>query len=153
MDIENILKTNSNLSLSKKAIINLLYTHAIINNILNDALKPFDISLQQFHVLRILRSQNDKPISLETLQELMTNKMSNTTRLVDKLIKKGYVIKEINKTNRRKIDITITQEGLNITETIDKVMDGTEEEIIGSLTNNETHDLIRLLGKVRLIAN
>src|SRR5690606_8925103 len=128
-------------------------THAIINNILNDALKPFDISLQQFHVLRVLRAQNEKPITLETLQELMTNKMSNTTRLIDKLIKKEYVEKNINKTNRRKIDIAISQEGLKILGIIDKVMDGTEKKIIGSLTNNETHDLIRLLGKVRLIAN
>lgn len=152
MDIENILET-SNLSLSKKTVISLLYTHAIINNILNDALKPFDISLQQFHVLRVLRAQNEKPITLETLQELMTNKMSNTTRLIDKLIKKEYVEKNINKTNRRKIDIAISQEGLKILGIIDKVMDGTEKKIIGSLTNNETHDLIRLLGKIRLIAN
>lgn|SRR5690606_4614899 len=152
MDIENILET-SNLSLSKKTVISLLYTHAIINNILNDALKPFDISLQQFHVLRVLRAQNEKPITLETLQELMTNKMSNTTRLIDKLIKKEYVEKNINKTNRRKIDIAISQGGLKILDIIDKVMDGTEKKIIGSLTNNETHDLIRLLGKVRLIAN
>jgi len=152
MDIENILET-SNLSLSKKTVISLLYTHAIINNILNDALKPFDISLQQFHVLRVLRAQNEKPITLETLQELMTNKMSNTTRLIDKLIKKEYVKKNINKTNRRKIDIAISQGGLKILDIIDKVMDGTEKKIIGSLTNNETHDLIRLLGKVRLIAN
>lgn len=152
MDIENILET-SNLSLSKKTVISLLYTHAIINNILNDALKPFDISLQQFHVLRVLRAQNEKPITLETLQELMTNKMSNTTRLIDKLIKKEYVEKNINKTNRRKIDIAISQGGLKILDIIDKVMDGTEKKIIGSLTNNETHDLIRLLGKIRLIAN
>ena len=153
MDIENIIKSNSNLSLSKRAVISLLYTHGILNNVLNDALKPFDISLQQYHVLRILRSQNEKAITLEALQELMTNKMSNTTRLNEKLIKKGYVKKNINKTNRRKIDIIITQEGLNILNIIDNVMDGTEKDIIGPLTDNETHELIRLLGKVRLIAD
>ena len=79
--------------------------------------------------------------------------MSNTTRLVDKLITKGLVNKEVNKTNRRKIDITISQEGLNTLEVIDKLMDETEKSIIGPLTDNEIHDLIRLLGKVRLIAN
>src|SRR5690606_13267155 len=153
MDIENILKNNSDLSLSKKAVISILYTNGVLNNILNDALKPFDISLQQFNVLRVLRSRKEKPISLETLQELMINKMSNTTRLIDKLNKKGYVEKNINKINRRKIDITISQEGLNLTGIIDKSIDGTEKKIIGSLTIDETHDLIRLLGKVRLIAN
>lgn len=153
MNVENILKTNLNLSLTKKAVISLLYTHGILSNVLNDALKPFDISLQQYHVLRILRSQNGNPITLETLQELMTNKMSNTTRLVDKLIKKGYVHKEINKVNRRKIDITISQQGLDILVVIDNSMDDTEKNIIGPLTDNETQELIRLLGKVRLIAD
>jgi DNA-binding MarR family transcriptional regulator len=153
MDIEDILKSNSGFSLHRKAMISIIYTNGIVNNILNDALKPFDISLQQFNVLRILLRQKGEPISLEKLHQLMLNKMSNTTRLVDKLIIKGLVNKEVNKTNRRKIDITISQEGLNTLEAIDKLMDETEKSIIGPLTDNEIHDLIRLLGKVRLIAN
>ena len=153
MNIESVLKINSDLPLSKKAVINLLYTYGIVNKVLNDVLKPFDISIQQFNVLRILRGQREKPIALETLQELMINKMSNTTRLIDKLILKKYVKKKINKTNRRKIDITITQEGLKFLQIIDTLIDSTEKNIISSLTDNETKELIRLLGKVRLIAN
>jgi DNA-binding MarR family transcriptional regulator len=153
MHIEYILKPNSGFSLRRKAVISILYTNGTVINILNDTLKPFDISLQQFNVLRILLRQKGEPISLERLHELMLNKMSNTTRLVDKLIKKGLVNKEVNKTNRRKIDITISQEGLKTLEVIDKLMDETEKNIIGPLTDNETDELIRLLGKVRLIAN
>jgi len=153
MHIESILKISSDLSLSKKAVINVLFTYGIINKTLNDVLKPFDISIQQFNVLRILRGQHEKPISLETLQELMINKMSNTTRLIDKLIKKKYVKKNINKTNRRKIDITITHEGLKLLDIVDAIIESTEKKIIGSLTDEETQELIRLLGKVRLIAN
>ncbi|WP_111309693.1 MarR family winged helix-turn-helix transcriptional regulator [Confluentibacter sediminis] len=152
MNIESILKINSDLSLSKKAIINLLYTYGVINKTLNDVLKPFDISIQQFNVLRILRGQNEKPISLEVLQELMIHKMSNTTRLIDKLIKKEYVTKNTNETNRRKIDIYITKEGLKLLDIIDKLIDSTEKKIVSSLTDGETKEFIRLLGKIRLIA-
>lgn len=155
MDIEKILRTNSklNLSLPKKAVINVLLTHGTINNALNNALKPFDISIQQFNVLRILRGQEKHTANLETVQDRMVSKMSNTSRLIDKLVKKGHVIKKTNKTNRRKIDITITQEGLKFLETIDKIIDRTEEHLTSSLTENEIKELIRLLGKIRLIAN
>ena len=153
MSIESVLKINSDLPLSKKAVINLLYTYGIVNKSLNDVLKPFDISIQQFNVLRILRGQHEKPITLETVQELMINKMSNTTRLIDKLILKKYVEKKINKINRRKIDITITQEGLKLLDIIDTLIDSTEKNIMSSLSDDETKELIRLLGKIRLIAN
>ena len=151
--IEDILKTKKDLSLSKKTVINLLYTYGYINNKLNNVLKPFEISIQQFNVLRILRGQNSTPVSLSTVQERMINKMSNTTRLIDKLIKKDYVRKEINKHNKRKIDITITKKGLTFLGQIDSIIDSTEQDIVSSLTNGETLELIRLLGKVRLIAN
>jgi len=152
MEIEDLLKTNSDLPLSKKAVVSILYTNSFVNNILNDVLKPFDISIQQFNVLRILRGQHGAPASLETVQDLMVNKMSNTTRLIDKLIKKGFVKKTINKKNRRKIDITISKEGLNLLDIIDKLIDDAEKKIIDSLKKEEVQQLIKLLGKVRLIA-
>lgn len=148
MNIENILKTSSNLPLQKKAVVSILYTYGIINGTLNDVLKPYDISIQQFNVLRILRGQKGKPASLATIQERMINNMSNTTRLVDKLIKKGHVNKQINLQNKRKIDITITPQGLDFLDKIDNLIDSTENNIISSLTKDETLELIRLLGKL-----
>ena len=153
MEIEKILKISSNLPLSKQVVVNFLFTSGIVNRKLNDVLKPFDISIQQFNVLRILRGQKGKPITLAKVQERMINKMSNTTRLVDKLIKKGYVLKQANKNNKRKIDITITQEGLLFLSEISNLIDNTEQNIISSLTKDEAYNLIRLLEKVRLIAN
>ena len=153
MSIENVLKTSSNLTLSKKVVVNVLFTYGIINGKLNEVLKPYDISIQQFNVLRILRGQKGKSTSLATVQERMINKMSNTTRLIDKLIKKDLVNKEANKSNKRKIDITITALGLNYLEDIDTLIDSTELKIIEDLSNSEAQELIRLLGKIRLIAN
>ncbi|WP_298237028.1 MarR family transcriptional regulator [uncultured Algibacter sp.] len=153
MKIESILKTSSNLPLSKKVVVNILYTYGIINGKLNDVLKPFDVSIQQFNVLRILRGQNGNPASLSIVQERMINKMSNTTRLIDKLIKKKYVEKEINEKNKRKVNIIITSQGIDFLSKIDYLIDSTEQDIVKSLTKDETLELIRLLGKIRLIAN
>lgn len=153
MEIEKILKTTSNLPLSKQVVVNFLFTYGIVNGKLNDVLKPFGVSIQQFNVLRILKGQKEKPITLTEVQERMINKMSNTTRLVDKLIKKGFVLKQINRKNKRKIDITITKEGLLFLDEISLLIDSTEQNIISSLTNDEAYNLIRLLDKIRLIAN
>ncbi|TXG38924.1 MarR family winged helix-turn-helix transcriptional regulator [Seonamhaeicola maritimus] len=153
MEIEKILKITSNLPLSKGVVVNLIYTACIVNKELNIVLKPYGISLQQFNVLRILRGQKGNSVTLATIQERMIAKMSNTTRLVDKLKKKGYVQKELNKENKRKIDITITREGLELLDKIDTLINSAEKKIISSLTDYEAYDLIRLLEKIRLIAD
>jgi DNA-binding MarR family transcriptional regulator len=149
MKIEQILKTSSQLPSSKKIVVSILYSSGQLSNILNSILKPFDISLQQFNVLRILRGQQNKPVSLTIVQERMISKMSNTTRLIDKLIKKKLVIKNINSTNRRKIDISITNEGLEILEYVDQLIDEAEKQIVNKLSEKEKEQLIRLLGKIR----
>ncbi len=153
MRIEDILKISADIPLSKSVTVNLLYTNGLVNSELNKALKPHDVSLQQFNVLRILRGQKGVPATLSVVQDRMITKMSNTTRLVDKLIKKGLVKKRINKQNKRKIDISITAEGLNFLNKIDTLIDSKEVEMVSSLTDKEATELVRLLGKLRLIAN
>lgn len=149
MKIEQILKTKKELSSHKKIVVSILYTNSQLSNLLNGILKPFDISLQQFNVLRILRGQENKPVSLSVVQERMISKMSNTTRLIDKLIKKGLVQKDINQTNRRKVDINITKEGLEILNYVDNLIEKAEEDIVKKLSEEEKKELIRLLGKIR----
>lgn len=148
MKIKDQIKTNSNLPLQKKAIFSVLLASANINTQLNEVLKPFDISTQQFNVLRILRGQKGKPAALEAVQQHMITKMSNTTRLIDKLIKKNYVEKTINKENKRKIDIVIKDKGLQLLNQIDVLIDDKESVIVSSLTNKDVIELIRLLGKL-----
>jgi len=153
MRIEDILKLNADVPLSKSVVVNILYTSGLIHSELNRVLKAYDISLQQFNVLRILRGRKGKPASLSMVQDRMITKMSNTTRLVDKLIKKELVKKQLNTTNKRKIDISITAEGLSFLKKIDTLIDSKEVDMVNSLTNEETTELIRLLGKLRLIAD
>lgn len=148
MKIDKKIKINKNHPQEKKAVLTLLLASTNISSQLSDVLKPFDISTQQYNVLRILRGQKGQPAALETVQSLMISKMSNTTRLIDKLIKKNYVEKTINKKNKRKIDIVIKEEGLRLLKKIDPLIDNKEYDIISPLTSQETLELIRLLGKL-----
>ncbi|GAA0725683.1 MarR family transcriptional regulator [Aquimarina litoralis] len=149
MKIEDIIKTNESLPLSKKAVINLFYTNSIINDQIHAVLKPFDISIQQFNVLRILKGQKGKPSNLSTIQERMVSKMSNTTRLVDKLISKGYVNRTTCTSNRRKVEITITPLGISFLDQTSIAVEGLEQNITSNLTEQELITFNTLLNKLR----
>jgi DNA-binding MarR family transcriptional regulator len=130
---------------SKEVIITLIKINYEINFQLMNALKSFGISIQQFNVLRILRGQKGVAANLSTVQERMINKMSNTTRLIDKLIEKSFVERIICKHNRRKIELYITNEGLVFLKRIDPVIDKVEEKIIGHLKNDDKEKIVSLL--------
>lgn len=149
MNIEVQIKTRSKLPPSRRVLISLLYTANQINDQMGEALKAFDISIPQFNVLRILRGQKGNPANLNTIQERMVSKMSNTTRLVDKLISKDYVERVICEENRRKVEITITKKGLQLLEQIDPIVDKTEKIIMKNLTSQEVEQLTELLQKLR----
>ena len=115
------------------------------NDELNQFVKTFGISLPQFNVLRILRGQKAKPANLSTINERMIHKMSNTTRLVDKLIDKKLVQRQICEENRRKIEIFITKEGLQLLKKIDHLIDKKEEKLTQELNTEEKEKLIALI--------
>lgn len=149
MRIEDIIKTENELPAARRLIISLFSTTSWANEQISEVLKPYEISLPQFNVLRILRGQKGKPANLSTIQERMVNKMSNTTRLVDKLISKSLVERITCEKNRRKVEITITSEGLNFLKKIDLVMDEIESEITQNLNDLEIQQLTQLLNKLR----
>ncbi len=133
---------------SKKLIIHIIKTSCAVNDLLALDLKPFGISLQQFNVLRILRGQQGVAANLSTVQERMVNKMSNTTRLIDKLIEKNYVERTVCEENRRKIELFITEEGLSLLKEIDPIVDRTEEKMVGHFSQGEKERFISLLNQV-----
>ena len=118
-----------------------------IDEEVSTCLKPYEISIQQFNVLSILRGQKGNPANLSTINERMVSKMSNTTRLVDKLLLKGFVSRNICKQNRRKIEIQITKEGIKILEQIDGILFETEKKILENFNETELHELNTLLNK------
>ncbi|MGB6269184.1 MAG: MarR family transcriptional regulator [Olleya sp.] len=150
MKIEDIIKTNKPLKLSKQVIINIIHSGIFVSFQLNKALKEFDITLQQFNVLRILRGQNGNCLNLSEIQERMINANSNTTRLIDKLVLKNYAKREIDSENRRKVSICITKTGLTFLKQLDDIIDRKEEEkIVSNLTKDECVLLNTLLEKIR----
>ncbi|MBE7640369.1 MarR family transcriptional regulator [Salegentibacter sp. BLCTC] len=148
MKLEDQLKT-SNLPLARKLSLGLLVTANYIDDKVAEALKPFDISIPQFNVLRILRGQKGKPANLSTIQERMVSKMSNTTRLVDKLISKGLAERVICESNRRKVEITITEEGLQLLEKTDPAVDAVEAKMTRNLTNEDIENVTNCLNEIR----
>ncbi len=145
MNVEEIIKTEKPIPLESRTLIHLMLVHNKINEAITATLKPFDVSLQQFNVLRILRGQQGKPANLSTLNERMVTKMSNTTRLVDKLILKGLVHRITCPSNRRKVEINITSEGKQMLEKMDTAMREAEKKILKNLAKPELEQLNLLL--------
>ncbi|WP_430409714.1 MarR family winged helix-turn-helix transcriptional regulator [Kordia sp.] len=147
--LNDILKSEAILPLAKRTALNFMITNNSFSQKFLDFFKQYDISAQQFNVLRILRGQKGKPANLATIQERMIHKNSNTTRLIDKLILKGLVERTVCPENRRKVEIIITKSGLNLLNTIDPKLNELEEETIRPLTIEEAKTLNTLLEKLR----
>jgi DNA-binding MarR family transcriptional regulator len=147
MNVEAVIKTDKKIPLRSRTIIHLILIHNKVAENFSQALKPFGISTQQFNVLRILRGQQNKPANLSTINERMVSKMSNTTRLVDKLMKKGFVDRVLCMSNRRKVEITITKEGLKALSDMDDVLEKTEKEILINFSDLELEQLNLLFNK------
>ena len=137
------------MAMEKKTLLNVMYTQNVISEKFNEILKPFDLSPEQFNVLRILRGQKGKPANMSMIQERMIAKTSNTTRLVDKLLLKELVLREVCPNNRRKMEITITEKGLELLLKLDPLVEAHEQSISQNLTVAELELLNELLEKFR----
>lgn len=151
MKIEEIIKSTIPLDIAKKVILNFTYTQNVIGDHFHEILKPYDISREQYNVLRILRGQKGSPANLCIIQERMLAKNSNTTRLIDKLLLKDFVTREVCPENRRKIEVMITQKGLDILTELDPIVIRHEQVFANNLTQEELEQLNTLLEKYRSI--
>ena len=133
---------------SKHAIISILKTSAFISEMLLSGLKPYEISEQQFNVLRILRGQKGIAANLFTVQDRMVHKRSNTTRLIDKLIQKKLVKRNVCIKNRRKIELFITEDGLDFLKKIDPITDEIEKKVLKNISSKDLNSLISILNSI-----
>jgi DNA-binding MarR family transcriptional regulator len=148
MKIEDEIKQKSFKSEFQKAMINLLFTAGWLEYKQTQFFKKWGISPQQYNVLRILRGQNNSPITVAAIQERMLDKMSNASRLVEKLKKKNLITRKTSKKDRRQVDIFITTNGLELLKEIDNYLHE-QEKIIKKLSLNEVVELNRMLDKIR----
>lgn len=151
MKIEDVIKSNVSLSDEKKVILNLMYTQNVIGDRFTELLKPYDISSEQYNVLRILKGQKGAAVNMCNIQERMLAKNSNTTRLIDKLLLKNYVTREVCPENRRKMEILITSKGLSLLEELDPIVNEHEKVFASNLTLEELQTLDQLLEKYRTL--
>jgi len=149
MEIEEALKSKSTMDISKKVILNILHTQNVISDSFNEILKSYDISSEQYNVLRILRGQKGNPANMSAIQQRMLARTSNTTRLVDKLLLKDFVTREVCPENRRKIEVLITQQGLDVLKELDPKVIAHEYSFSDNLTLDEINQLNHLLDKYR----
>ena len=149
MKIEDAIKSNAIMEPSQKVVLNIIYTQNDIHERFLEILKPYDLSSEQYNVLRILRGQKGNPANMCVIQERMLAKTSNTTRLVDKLLLKDLVNRTVCKSNRRKIDVLITEKGLSVLTELDPKVIDYEKKIVQNLSNPELEQLNFLLEKIR----
>lgn len=148
MKLEEEISSHKFTSNYHRAIVNILYTYGWITNLLRQRLDTHDITLQQYNILRILRGQFPNPATVNLLRERMLDKMSDASRIVDRLYKKGLLSRSTNERDRRAVDILITKKGLDLLKKLDAEMD-IDEELSLNLKSDEAGLLSDLLDKFR----
>lgn len=148
MGIENDINQRKFNSEYQKSVINIIYTYNWLREKLQDIFDREDLTMQQFNILRILRG-NAAPLSTLQIRERMLDKMSDTSRIVDRLIIKGLARKVINKSDKRLVDVSISERGKKLLQKTD-VFETEIEQLIGNLSEAEAKTLNKLLDKIRV---
>ncbi|WP_139923931.1 MarR family winged helix-turn-helix transcriptional regulator [Hymenobacter sp. DG01] len=148
MKIEDEIKQSAFKDDYQKAYINLVFTAGWLQLRQSAMFKEYGLTLPQFNILRILRGQHPKPATVNLLIERMLDKTSNASRIVDKLEAKALVTRKVCPSNRRAVDIRITEEGLELLQRLDAVMEA-QGTSLQNLSAQEAAQLSDLLDKIR----
>jgi DNA-binding MarR family transcriptional regulator len=148
MGIEKDIQQTKFRNAHQKAAINLIYTLSWMRDKTRCIFDAEDITSQQFNILRILRGSYPQPLSTLQIRERMLEKMSDTSRIVDRLISKGLVKKVTCKTDRRLVDVIITDKGKKLLERLDEKQD-LIDGVLGNLSEKDANILSDLLDQIR----
>ncbi|MDT3402578.1 MarR family winged helix-turn-helix transcriptional regulator [Mucilaginibacter terrae] len=148
MKIEDEIQSSKFEDNYHKMVINISYSYSWMSNLLRLAFEKYNLTSQQFNVLRILRGQQPNAATINLIKERMLDKMSDASRIVDRLIQKELVSRCINNVDRRAVDIHITEKGLDILSKIDEEFK-TADLFKHNLTEEEAGQLSNLLDKMR----
>ena len=131
----------------QKAGINLIYTFNWVTEQTKNLFEKHGLTAQQFNILRILRGAA-QPLSTLQIRQRMLDKMSDTSRIVDRLIIKGLVKKNISKIDKRLVDVSITEKGKILFAKLDGHQDDIDA-VLSNLSDSEAKTLNKLLDKIR----
>lgn len=148
MGIEKDIHQEKFSSARHKALINLLYTYGWAIEKIKENLARFDVTHQQFNILRILRGSHPTPLSTLQIRERMLDKMSDTSRIVDRLVAKDLVKKTTCTADKRLVDVVITEKGQKLLKRVDAETDSISN-IMGNLSEKDAEMLTTILDKLR----
>lgn len=147
MSIEKDIQQRAFLTSRHKALVNILYTYGWELERIQKILSKENITHQQFNILRILRGSYPTPLSTLQIRERMLDKMSDTSRIVDRLILKEMATKAVSTRDKRLVDVIITEKGLDLLKRIDEV--DIVSQIMTNVSEEEAEKLSNLLDKMR----
>lgn len=146
--LEKEIKQSSFQSEKQKLSVNIMHTASWYRNLHSSFFKKFDLTPNQYNVLRILRGQLPNCCTLQTVSERMIDKSSNTGRIIDRLLDKKLVKRKENASDRRQLDLRISEKGLEVLATIDLEMNAITA-VFDSLSDDEAQTLNQLLNKLK----
>jgi MarR family multiple gene transcriptional regulator MgrA len=146
--IEKLIAQKAFASEYTKGLVSLIFVGNWIVSRHQQFFKKFDITMQQYNILRILRGQHPKAASINTLKERMLDKMSDVSRLVERLRKADLVERKSCEIDRRAVDVKITAKGLQLLKDIDEEIGQLEDSMKQAMTEKEAAQLNKLLDKL-----
>jgi DNA-binding MarR family transcriptional regulator len=136
-----------NRSVQDEAMENIQLSYAWLMDQIRGFVKKDGITTQQYNILRILRQEN-QPLSTNHIREKMLDKMSDTSRIVERMVKKGLLLKSVSQKDKRMVDVVITATGLQLLEQLDS-RNHELDRVLNNLSSQELETLIFLLDKLR----
>ncbi len=148
MKLQEALKTDRFRNARHMASLNILYTAYWFKSHSSSLLKEFDLTVEQFNVMRILRGKSPEPMCVKDIGSRMVEISSNVPRIIDRLVTKKLVKRTTSKEDKRETLITLTAEGSKQLEIASKEMDKLGDKLIG-ISEAEAKQLNDLLEKLR----
>jgi DNA-binding MarR family transcriptional regulator len=148
MSLEHEIQQKTFRSEYHKALLNVIYTHNVLISDINGFFKKYGVTRQQYNALRILRGQAPGPATVQLIRERMLDKMSDASRIVERLRVKNLIHREVSAEDKRTVRITITDDGTRLLESIETCVEALETGL-RNLTEAEAHQLNELLDKIR----
>ena len=149
MKLEHAIQQFDFTSEEHKLILNLIYTFNIFKENQKVFFKDYDITQQQYNVLRILRGRHPEPYTTSQIRERMLDKMSDASRIVDRLVKKKLVTRRTKREDKRLVDVVISEKGIDLLARMDKPLEKYMKETLAGLSTREMDQLNMLLDKLR----
>lgn len=136
-------------SLEQEALLNVVRTSSVLNDSIEQLLKPFGVSLAQYNVLRILRGSSPTPLCRNDIRDRMINRMPDMTRLLDRMEEAGLVARARESEDRRMVLTRLTDEGQRVLDAVDPLLESEHKRLLGKLSSDEQRTLISLLSTIR----